>query len=41
MEASNLSAREFKVMFIRMYRELSKNFNSMKNGIETMKKGHL
>ena len=38
MEASNLSDIEFKVEVIRMLKELSENYNSMKKDIETMKK---
>ena len=38
MEASNLSDIEFKVMIIRMLKELSEFYNSMKKDIETMKK---
>lgn len=30
MEASNLSAKEFKVMLVRMHKELIKNYNSIK-----------
>ena len=47
-EASNLSDIEFKVMVIRMlkelsenYKELSENYISMKKNIETMNKNHL
>ena len=36
MEASNLSDIEFKVMIIRMLKELSENYNSMKKDIETI-----
>ena len=38
MEASNLPYREFKTMVIRMLKEPSKNFNSIKKAIETIKR---
>ena len=38
MEASNLSIIEFKVMYTRKLKELSKNYNNMKKDIETIKK---
>ena len=38
MEASKLPGTEFKTMVIRMLKELSENFNSMKKDIETIKK---
>lgn len=37
MEARNLSDREFKVLVIRMLKELRENNNSMKKNLETMK----
>ena len=40
-EASNVSDIEFKVMVIRMLKELSENYISMKKNIETMNKNHL
>ena len=40
-EASNVSDIEFKVMGIRMLKELSENYISMKKNIETMNKNHL
>ena len=38
IEASNFSDTEFKVMVIRMLKELSGNYISMKKDIETMNK---
>ena len=38
METSNLSNIQFKAMVIRMFKELSENYNSMKQGIKTIKK---
>ena len=38
MEASNLPDTEFKNILIRLLKEFSKNFNSMKKDIETLKK---
>lgn len=38
MEVKNLADIEFKVMLIRMLKELSKNYTSMKRDTETMKK---
>ena len=38
METSDLSDIEFKVMFLRLLKELSENYNSIKKTIETMKK---
>lgn len=40
MEASNLTDREFKVMFIRMLQDLRKNLDITKD-IETMKNNQL
>ena len=37
MEASKLPDSEFKTMVITMLKELNKNFNSIKNDIETIK----
>ena len=38
METSNLVDAEFKTLVIRMAKELSENFNSIKKGRETIKK---
>ena len=45
IEARTLSDKEFKIMVVRMlkeltdnYRKLSENYNSMKKGIETINK---
>ena len=38
MEARKLPDTEFKTMVIRMLKELSENFNSMKKDTETLKK---
>ena len=38
MEASNLPDTEFKNILIRLLKEFSENFNSMKKDIETLKK---
>ena len=38
MEARKLPDTEFKTMVIRMLKELSENFNSMKKDTETIKK---
>ena len=38
MKASNLPDTEFKTVVIRMLKELSENFKSMKKDIETIKK---
>ena len=38
MEVSNLSDREFKVMIIKMLKELSANYNSTKKDIKSIKK---
>lgn len=37
METNNLSVREFKVMIIRILKELSESNNTMKKDIETIK----
>ena len=39
MEIINLLDAEFKTLVIRRLSELSENFNSIKNYMETMKKG--
>ena len=38
IEAENLPNTEFKVMVIRMFKELSEDYNSMKKDLETKKK---
>ena len=38
MEISNLSDAEFKTLVIRMLRELSENFNSIKKGMKVIEK---
>ena len=38
MEISNLREAEFKTLLIRMLKELSENFNSIKKDMETIKK---
>ena len=41
MEASKLPNTEPKTLIIRMFKELSENFDSMKKDIETIKKNQL